>query len=159
MLALCLEVPLPATAQTGRTRLPGTLEGAAAPRAHLFDVSAAMLTPFDLSGTIDGARAAAHVQRVLASGADGVTLFGTTGEGASLGEEDRVKLYEAVLGAGVAPEVVTACICATSVENVVSTPRGAPARASGRRHRGPRHRKRPAAARTLRFSAPSAAIW
>lgn len=98
---------------------------AVAPRAHLFGVSAAMVTPFDQHGGVDGARAAAHARHVRASGADGVTLFGTTGEGASLGEEDRGKLYESVLGGGVPPEALTACICATAVEDAVAQARQA----------------------------------
>lgn len=97
----------------------------AAPRAHLFGVSAAMVTPFDETGAVDMARAATHARRVLEAGADGLTLFGTTGEGASLGEKDRAQLYEAVLGAGVPADVVTACICATSTEEAVAQARHA----------------------------------
>lgn len=112
---------MPEAAHVSRARVAKTSLGttSAAPRAHLFGVSAAMVTPFDERGAVDGVRTAAHAQRVLASGADGVTLFGTTGEGASLGQEDRTRLYEAVLNAGVPADAVTACICATSAEEAI----------------------------------------
>ena len=118
---------MPATVHPGHARSASTsaAKSSVAPRAHLFGVSAAMVTPFDGRGAIDGGRAAAHARRVLASGADGVTLFGTTGEGASLGEEDRARLYEAVLGSGIPAEAVTACICATSAEEAIAQARRA----------------------------------
>ena len=87
-----------------------------APRAHLFGVSAAMVTPFTETGAVDRVRAARHAQRVLEAGADGITLFGTTGEGASLGLRDREELLGAVLDAGIPVERITAGIAASDLE-------------------------------------------
>ncbi len=87
-----------------------------APRAHLFGVSAAMVTPFTETGSVDLARAADHAARVMQAGADGITLFGTTGEGASLGLGDREALLAAVLDAGVAPDRITAGLAACDLE-------------------------------------------
>ena len=49
-----------------------------------FGLSAALTTPFDGAGRIDIAKMVAHARDCLAKGCDSVTLFGTTGEGASL---------------------------------------------------------------------------
>ena len=46
-----------------------------APRAHLFGVSAALVTPFAADGSVDGAAVQAHVADLIARGIDGVTLF------------------------------------------------------------------------------------
>ncbi|SFD94193.1 dihydrodipicolinate synthase family protein [Roseivivax sediminis] len=88
----------------------------AAPRAHLFGVSAAMVTPFTETGAVDCERAAGHAVRVIEEGADGITLFGTTGEGSSLGLRDREELLSAVLDAGIAPSRITAGIAASDLE-------------------------------------------
>ncbi len=118
---------MPEAAHVRRDRVAETSSGTipVAPRAHLFGVSAAMITPFDERGAVDEVRAAAHAQRVLASGANGITLFGTTGEGASLGQEDRTRLYEAVLDSGMPAGAITACICATSAEEAIAQARHA----------------------------------
>lgn len=89
---------------------------AAAPRAGLFGISAAMVTPFLPNGQVDMLRAGEHAAALIAGGANGVTLFGTTGEGAALGRADRGALLAAVLGNGVPVEKVTVCLCATSLE-------------------------------------------
>lgn len=86
------------------------------PRASLFGVSAALVTPFGEDGAAEPDRAAAHAWKVIDAGADGITLFGTTGEGASIGAADREAILYAILDAGVALERITACVCATSVE-------------------------------------------
>ena len=91
-----------------------------APRAHLFGVSAALVTPFAADGSVDGAAVQAHVADLIARGIDGVTLFGTTGEGASLGATDRAAIFDAVLATGIAPARITVCICATDLESAVA---------------------------------------
>ncbi|MGY6703740.1 dihydrodipicolinate synthase family protein [Roseinatronobacter sp.] len=87
-----------------------------APRAHLFGLSAAMVTPFCTDGAIDTARATAHAAFLMQEGLDGVTLFGTTGEGSSLGASDRACLLDAVLDAGVPAARITAAIVASDIE-------------------------------------------
>lgn len=74
----------------------------------------AMLVPVTQDGTIDRARAIAHSQRMLAQGCDGVTLFGTTGEGPAFSVAERKGLLEALLEAGVPSDqiIVTTSACA-----------------------------------------------
>lgn len=57
---------------------------------------------------------------VLENGADGVTLFGTTGEGASIGMAERAAPIEAVLAAGCPAEKIVLGIAANSVADAVS---------------------------------------
>lgn len=58
----------------------------------------ALLLPVSSSGELDTARAIAHAQRMLSAGSDGVTLFGTTGEGPAFTVAERKGLLEAMLG-------------------------------------------------------------
>jgi 4-hydroxy-tetrahydrodipicolinate synthase len=62
----------------------------------IFGLSAALVTPFRDDGAIDAGRLAAHAAWVLDNGCDSVTLFGTTGEGFSLGLGDREAMLAAV---------------------------------------------------------------
>jgi 4-hydroxy-tetrahydrodipicolinate synthase len=50
---------------------------------------------------VDTPRAMAHAKRMLAAGCDGVTLFGTTGEGPAFTVAERKGLLEALLASGV----------------------------------------------------------
>ncbi|WP_165354612.1 dihydrodipicolinate synthase family protein [Tropicimonas sp. IMCC6043] len=85
-----------------------------------FGISAALLTPFTPSGEIDTVRLGRHASDVLSRGADGVTLFGTTGEGASIGAQERGAGLEALLTAGIPPARITLCLCATAVADAVA---------------------------------------
>jgi 4-hydroxy-tetrahydrodipicolinate synthase len=86
----------------------------------VFGVSVALLTPFTASGDIDAARLGAHARALLDRGADSVTLYGTTGEGASIGQAERTIGIEALLSAGCpAPRIVLG-VCATSVSDAVA---------------------------------------
>ena len=58
----------------------------------------ALLLPVSGSGKLDTARAIAHARRMLNAGSDGVTLFGTTGEGPAFTVAERKGLLEAMLG-------------------------------------------------------------
>ena len=84
-----------------------------------FGVSTALLTPFTETGAIDTDRLGKHSMYVLDHGADGVTLFGTTGEGASIALDERAAGIEALLAAGVAPERIVLGIAANSVSDAV----------------------------------------
>ncbi len=68
-----------------------------------FGISAALATAFDDAGKIDAARTAALARRLTDAGLHGVTLFGTTGEGPSIGLAERGALIAAVAKAGIAP--------------------------------------------------------
>lgn len=61
----------------------------------IFGLSAALVTPFDAAGAVDIPRATAHARRCLEGGCDGVTLFGTTGEGYGLTLAERRALSAA----------------------------------------------------------------
>ncbi|MDF0601451.1 dihydrodipicolinate synthase family protein [Psychromarinibacter sp. C21-152] len=82
-------------------------------------ISVAMLSPFTEGGALDTARLSAHATRLLHDGADGVTLFGTTGEGASLTAGERAAGLDAVLSAGVPTEAVTFTVYATAAADAV----------------------------------------
>lgn len=86
------------TTSTGRD-LPETPR----PPETRFGLSCASVTPFDASGRVDVHRLVDHLARCLAEGCSSATLFGTTGEGASVGLAERQRTIDAVgarLGAG-----------------------------------------------------------
>jgi len=95
------------------------------PRAALFGIFAALVTPFRADGSIDLPRAVAHGHSTLARGANGLTLFGTTGEGASIAASERAALMGALLGSGIAPEQLTVAIVATSLGDALAQGREA----------------------------------
>lgn len=65
-----------------------------------FGLSCAISTPIRPDGGPDLERLVRHARWVLANGADlSVTLFGTTGEGASLGLTTRQSMINALLEA------------------------------------------------------------
>ena len=57
--------------------------------ARRFGLSAAISTPFNADFTPDHARLLAHARKIIDGGCDSITLFGTTGEGASLSDDER----------------------------------------------------------------------
>lgn len=67
------------------------------PLAQRFGLSCATITPFTAAGAVDDARLVAHLQRCLADGCTSYTLFGTTGEGPSVGQRARLRTTEHVL--------------------------------------------------------------
>ncbi len=74
----------------------------------------ALLIPVGSEGTVDTPRALAHARRMLDAGCDGVTLFGTTGEGPAFTTTERKALLAALLAGGVRADqiVVTTSACA-----------------------------------------------
>ena len=54
----------------------------------------AMVTPFDANGGLAEERAAELMRHLLDHGSDGVVLAGTTGEGATLTDEEMFRLWE-----------------------------------------------------------------
>lgn len=89
-------------------------------------LNCALSTPFRADGRVDFPRLVAHARRVLANGADGITLFGTTGEGASLGLGERHQVLGAVLGAGfdMRREVIAGVSAASIAEAVAQAEAG-----------------------------------
>lgn len=79
-----------------------------------FGLSAALTTPFDGEGRCDVPAAVAHAQRCLRNGCNSVTLFGTTGEGASISAAERTSMLAAFAQAGLAGEQLVACVMANA---------------------------------------------
>lgn len=74
-----------------RDEAPCPLRGVLAPN----------LTPFEDDGRIAEDLYIEHAKRLLAEGCAGLIPFGTTGEAASIGTEERVRLLDRLLDAGV----------------------------------------------------------
>lgn len=77
---------------------------------ELIGVSAALATPFDEGGGIDWPQFCAHSSRLLSSGMNVVTAFGTTGEGVSIARLERDALHDQMAQAGVAASQLIECI-------------------------------------------------
>ncbi|MCV3206816.1 dihydrodipicolinate synthase family protein [Mesorhizobium sp. YC-39] len=90
-----------------------------------FGLSAALATPFDASGQIIMSAMVAQARKCLAAGCGSVTLFGTTGEGASVGTQERRSVTEAMLAAGIAPNQLVAGVLVDAVEDAAGQARDA----------------------------------
>jgi len=64
------------------------------------------LTPFQADLAVDGERFAAHCRWLLAEGADGLAVFGTTSEANSLDTGERRQLLERLIDGGISPGVL-----------------------------------------------------
>lgn len=90
-------------------------------RSHRFGLSVALATPFTDEWLIDLPRLVAHGRQSLADGCTGLTVFGTTGEGASLGLNERQRALGALVGAGIDPRKhLVVGIAAASVEDAIA---------------------------------------
>ncbi|QJF52323.1 dihydrodipicolinate synthase family protein [Roseobacter ponti] len=85
-----------------------------------FGISTALLTPFHPDGHINLRLLCSHANHMLQSGTQGVTLFGTTGEGASIGLTERQSAISAMIESGVAPGAMTLGLCASAISDVVA---------------------------------------
>jgi 4-hydroxy-tetrahydrodipicolinate synthase len=64
----------------------------------------AMVTPFDASGELAEVATASLVRHLLETGSDGLVLAGSTGEGSTLDDEEKLRLWEiGVAESGEAP--------------------------------------------------------
>lgn len=68
-----------------------------------FGLSCALATPFQSNFTIDHNRLADHALWCLDTGCSSLTLFGTTGEGASVSRAERDEILGTLLSAGIEP--------------------------------------------------------
>lgn len=96
-----------------------------------FGVSAALLTPFAEDGSIDVERLAAHAAGLLERGLAGVTPFGTTGEGASVGTAERRVALDAFVAAGLPMARVTLGLAACALDDALEQARDAGERGVG----------------------------
>lgn len=85
-----------------------------------FGLSVALTTPFDETGAIDIPKMTAHAARCLGDGCDSVTLFGTTGEGASIGHAERAAVLAAMAAAGIPARRIVYGVAETSVAGAVA---------------------------------------
>lgn len=90
-----------------------------------FGLSAALTTPFAPDGSIDTAGLVAQAKRSLAAGCNSVTLFGTTGEGSSIGARERTDVLAAVLSAGIDPGNIVAGVLVDSAQDAADQAREA----------------------------------
>lgn len=82
----------------------------------------ALLTPLDARLGIDHDRFAAHALERLSAGCQGVTLFGTTGEGPSFSVHERSQALEMMIARGVPAErIMVSSSCAALPETLALT--------------------------------------
>ena len=85
----------------------------------------AVTTPVTSDYRPDSRLLSAHCKTLMAAGADGVTLFGTTGEGAEFAVEDRQAALEQVIAGGLDPARIIVSIGALSIPDIVRLARHA----------------------------------
>jgi 4-hydroxy-tetrahydrodipicolinate synthase len=76
------------------------------PRAVIGGILTAMVTPFDRDGELDEDAFVRLIHHLLENGSDGLVITGSTGEGATLTDEEKVRLWElGVAESGDAPVI------------------------------------------------------
>ena len=85
----------------------------------------ALLLPVAANGALDTTRALAHAKRMLAAGCDGVTLFGTTGEGTAFTVAERKALLEIMLGGGIQASQIIVTTTALALDDAIELGRHA----------------------------------
>ncbi|TIO09847.1 dihydrodipicolinate synthase family protein [Mesorhizobium sp.] len=90
-----------------------------------FGLSVALTTPFDASGQIVISPMVAQAQACLGAGCSSATLFGTTGEGASVGTGERRIVIEAMLAAGIPAHQLVAGVLVDAAEDAAEQARHA----------------------------------
>jgi len=81
--------------------LSDSLPSQNSPSHQKFGLSVALATPFDHEYKIDNARIMTHAQSCLDGGCSSITLFGTTGEGASIAASERGAVIDAFIAGGI----------------------------------------------------------
>ncbi|OWV94175.1 dihydrodipicolinate synthase family protein [Rhizobium sp. R693] len=85
-----------------------------------FGLSVALATPFDSNGHIAVDAMIAQARQSLAAGCSSVTLFGTTGEGSSIGTEERERILGAFLNAGIEPQKLVMGVLVDAAEDAAA---------------------------------------
>lgn len=99
-----------------------------APR--LGTVLTAMVTPFDANGAIDLDVAADLARFLVSQGSDGLVLAGSTGEGTSLSDREKLDLF-ACVAESVSVPVLAGSTCADTARSVALTAQVAATRVAG----------------------------
>ena len=89
------------------------------------EVSAALTTPFRADLSIDVDRLAGHLRGVLDSGCDSATLFGTTGEGASVDVGARLSALRELVSGGVSTDRLRLCLHGAASASIIEQIRAA----------------------------------
>jgi len=95
------------------------------PASRRFGLSAAASTPFDDDGRINHALLVEHVQWCLANGCSSVTVFGTTGEGASLALAEREQVFGALAAHNIGAKVIVGGVAAATLLDAEAQARAA----------------------------------
>ncbi|NNU49404.1 dihydrodipicolinate synthase family protein [Rhizobium sp. WYCCWR 11279] len=82
-----------------------------------FGLSVALATPFDGNGDIAIDAMIVQARRSLAAGCSSVTLFGTTGEGSSIGSRERDRVLASFLDAGIAAKNIIVGVLVDAAED------------------------------------------
>jgi 4-hydroxy-tetrahydrodipicolinate synthase len=82
-----------------------------------FGLSVALTTPFNDAGDIVIDMMIAQAKRSLAAGCASCTLFGTTGEGSSIGTQERERVLAAFIDAGIAPDQIVVGVLVDAAED------------------------------------------
>lgn len=85
-----------------------------------FGLSVALATPFDATGAIAIDAMIEQAKRSLAAGCASVTLFGTTGEGSSVGTREREHVLSAFLSAGIAASEIVVGVLVDAAEDAAA---------------------------------------
>lgn len=85
-----------------------------------FGIFAAMTTPFREDGTIDVDKLVAHARACIAAGCTGISTFGTTGEGPSIGAAERRMLLDALRSGGIDGTQIVPGIAASAIDDAVA---------------------------------------
>ncbi|WP_182086680.1 dihydrodipicolinate synthase family protein [Aureimonas sp. ME7] len=85
-----------------------------------FGLSAALVTAFDDVNRVDAEAMVRHAAWCLGQGCGSVTLFGTTGEGASISAPERSAVLSAFAAGGIAPSSVIGCVMANAAGDAIA---------------------------------------
>ncbi|NEJ69724.1 dihydrodipicolinate synthase family protein [Rhizobium phaseoli] len=85
-----------------------------------FGLSVALATPFDNNGDIAIDVMIGQAKRSLAAGCSSVTLFGTTGEGSSIGTQERERVLASMLDSGIEASKIVVGVLVDAAEDAAS---------------------------------------
>ncbi|EPE94743.1 dihydrodipicolinate synthase family protein [Rhizobium grahamii] len=88
--------------------------------SNRFGLSVALATPFDADGRIATNLMISQARKCLADGCESITLFGTTGEGSSIGSQEREEVLTAFLGAGISANQIVAGVLVDAAEDAAA---------------------------------------
>ena len=86
----------------------------------MFGLSVALSTPFSQGGAIDKQLVVSHSKKVLQNGANSITLFGTTGEGTSLSQTEKLKVLRTLIKEDILASQIIVAVMTSSLQDVVS---------------------------------------